>query len=270
VATEPNVSAIPPDSTQVPAIENELPAYRAISAQAISSLLFGVLSILSLASPMFLACAAIAVLLGILADRRIQRLPDVLTGRRFAHAGIVLGLVFGLGSFTAARVQDYLRSSSATRFAKRYVEILKNEPMENGLWYRRPPDGRKGKTPAQLLGELKAAAKDPQMVKMETGVFEQIKDRLAGAPGEDIHFERIETHGYEGLDEYAAILLELHGPGSKHYPDKQQYALLVVKARPAKGKYDWWVSELRFPYQPSTYKPAPKQVDDGHGHGHSH
>ena len=45
--------------------------------------------------------------------------------------------------------------------------------------------------------------------------------------------------------------------------------MVVMKADSTKGRYEWRVEELRYPYKPATYVPAAKAVDDGHGHSHS-
>jgi len=95
------------------AIENELPAYRAISPQAVVALICGLLAILSFANLYFLAFAAAAIGLGLLAERKIRRDPEIWTGRGLAHAGAALGLVFGLSAVTSEVVQGYLRSRSA-------------------------------------------------------------------------------------------------------------------------------------------------------------
>ena len=75
MALHPNVSPADPEATPRPAIENELPAYRAISPHAVVGLIAGVLAVISFASLYFLAFAVIAILLGIYADRRIRRSP---------------------------------------------------------------------------------------------------------------------------------------------------------------------------------------------------
>ena len=90
-------------------IENELPTYRAISPRAVFSLICGILALFSLAHPFFYVFAVLAVVLGLSADRNIQRYPDMLTGRGLAKAGAAMGLIFGLGVFTVTTVQGYHR-----------------------------------------------------------------------------------------------------------------------------------------------------------------
>ena len=92
MATDQKTSTLNMDSNRPDSpIENELPAYRAISTRAIFSLLFGSLAIFCFAHPIFYAIAALAVVLGVLAHRAIRQYPDMLTGHGLANAGIALG-----------------------------------------------------------------------------------------------------------------------------------------------------------------------------------
>ena len=144
MAIDPNVTRTNPESKPASAIENEIPAYRAISPLAITSLILGALSILSFAHWFFLSFAVAAVVLGFLADRKIGRFSDVLTGRGFAQAGIGLGLIFGLAAVTTSAVQGYLRTSAATRFATAYAQVLQDKSLEDALWYQAPPEAAEG------------------------------------------------------------------------------------------------------------------------------
>jgi hypothetical protein len=270
MALDPNVTPTAPQSapTRGSAIENEIPTYRAISPQAVLALVFGVLALFSVTHLIFLVFALAAVVTGALADRKIQRLSDVLTGRRLARAGIALGLVFGLGAPTTWLVQIQIRQAEATKFAKRFTEILKNGSAEEAFWYKQPPALRKGKTPQEIIAEITKGSRDPRMLDRDLAPFRAIKSRLTAAKGEEIHFEKVERHDSEGFDSHAAALLELHGPGSKDFPETEQHALVVMKGSCRNGKMEWWVEGLRFPYTPSTYTAPVKPVDDGHGHAH--
>lgn len=269
MAIDQNVVRSSSDSSRASAIENELTAYRAISAQAVFSLLFGVASILCVANSLFFIAAILAVILGALADRKIQRFPDLLTGKGYAQAGIGLGLVFGLGSLTYNYVQDYIRTASATKFAKDYVEILKYKPVEDLLWLKMPPEARKTKSAAKMMEEMRKEAKNNQALSVYTGIFDQVKTRLASSKDEDVHFSKIELTGEQGLEAFATALIEFHGPGDKKEFPAQQYGLLVIQGKSVKGKIGWYVQRFDFPYTPSTFKPEPKKAaGDGHGHAH--
>ena len=138
-----------------PAIENEIPTYRAISRQAIFSVACGALSVCSFAHPAFYLFSVLAVGLGILAQRAIRRYPDMLTGAGLANAGITLGLVFGLISGTVSTVQYFVRKRQAEEFARKYAEVLKSPNEGDVLWYGTHPDLRKEKTGAQLCKSMR-------------------------------------------------------------------------------------------------------------------
>jgi Domain of unknown function (DUF4190) len=267
VAIDPNVTRTNPESGAASPIENEIPAYRAISPLAITSLILGALSILSFAHWFFLSFAVAALGLGFLADRKINRFSDVLTGRGFAHAGIGLGLIFGLASVTTSAVQGYLRSSAATRFATAYAQVLQDKSMEDALWYQAPPEERKKKTPGQIAKEMREGMPDPAAFEMQTGPLRKLKSRLEKDKDTKLRFSKLESHGVDGLTTFAAALLELTEPDAKH-AHGDEFAMVLLKADNTKGRFEWRVDEFQYPYKPSSFVPAPEPVDDGHGHAH--
>jgi len=267
VAIDPNVTRTDVESRAASPIENEIPAYRAISPLAITSLILGALSILSFAHWFFLGFAALAIVLGFLADRKIGRFSDVLTGRGLAQAGIGLGLIFGLASVTTAAVQGYLRSSAATRFATAYAQVLQDKPVEEALWYQVPPEERKTKTPGQVAKEMREGTPDPGAFEMQTGALRQLKDRLEKDKDTKVRFSKLESHGVDGLTAFATALLELTEPDAKH-DHGEEFALVLLKSDNTKGRFEWRVDEFQFPYKPASFVPASKPVDDGHGHAH--
>lgn len=268
MALESQTSPAPSATDVQPVIENEIPAYRAISRLAVLSLVLGVLSVFCFADLTFLVAAVAAVVTGYLAERRIQRLPEILTGRGLAQAGLALGLIFGLAALTTDQVQSFLRKRDATRFANLYIGVLKKGSFDDCLWYRVPPSVRKNMSPADAVAQMQKSARDPSMMENQVGPIRAIKDRLASDPKETLTFSSIEQQGLEGLDPYALAVLRLAGPGSKRFPNKEEFALLVLKGNRDGNKLDWWIENFEYPYKPKTHVMATKPVDDGHGHGH--
>jgi hypothetical protein len=266
VALDQNLTPAPGTSGSS-AIDNEIASYRAINPHAVISLILGILSLLTFTNLSFLLLAATAVVFGVYANRRIRRDPEIWTGRGMAQAGIALGITFGLAAVTQTQVQSFLRSQSATRFAKYYAGLLKEGKKEEAVWYTVNPTYREGKSASEVYAEV-AGRNDPRMTESQAAIIKKIQDRLASGPKEDIHFVKLEDHGVEGLATYALALLELHGPGSKEYPEKEEFALLVLKSQNKGGKVEWWLDSTQYPYVPSSYAPAAKPVDDGHGHAH--
>ena len=78
-ATEPADAAV---------IDNELPAYRAISPGSIVSVVLGIASVFCFTDLWFLLVVAAAIAIGLLSLRKIRRLPEVLTGAAYARTGI--------------------------------------------------------------------------------------------------------------------------------------------------------------------------------------
>jgi len=267
VSIEQKPVSLPTETTAVSAIENEIPTYRAISPHAVVSLVCGVLAVLSFAHWSFLAFAAAAVVLGVVADRRIQRLSDVLTGRGIAQAGIALGLIFGLASFTTTAVQDWIRVRESSKFAKHYANVLKDGTFEEAIWFGQVPFRREGKTPKELYDEIVKSKLDPTMLDMEQEQLKNLKKEVS-ENGADLDFLRIETHGNEKLTSYASALFAVHPAAGKPSHEDERFALVVIKGVTEKNKPEWWVESVIFPYKPASYTPPIAKADDGHGHAH--
>ena len=45
---------------------------------------------------------------------------------------------------------DVLINIDASRFARKYVEVIKDQPVSAALWYQQPPDYRKTKKPDEI------------------------------------------------------------------------------------------------------------------------
>jgi hypothetical protein len=229
------------------------------------SLIVGILAVLSYAHPFFLLFAATAVVLGVLSDRKIQRLPDVLTGRGLAQAGIALGLVFGSTALTISTVQSMLLTREAGKFARKYEGVLAKGSYDESLWWSQAPLTRKDKTPAQLVSEMNKSGKDKPMFDMHYADLRSLKDAVA-APGSEVHFQRIERQGDDGSNAYASAVYEVHLPKPKPPAESVSHALAILKGTKTAGRYEWWVEQVQFPYRPNTYVEPAKPVDDGHGH----
>lgn len=268
-STSPQVGSEAVAASDVaPAIENEFPTYRAISPLAIASLVLGILSVLSFADSMFLLVALAAVVVGVYADWKIKQVPEVLTGRKLASAGVALGLIFGLGSFTVDRVDTTIRRTEAQKFARMYIDALKTRSMSECLWYRMRPAGRANMKPEDAVPMLQESARDSGMFETQTQPIRLIKERIS-KPGQTITLHGLEGDGMDGLNPYAQVLLRLAGPATKEFPDTEQFALLVLKGEKGKNGIAWWIDDFQFPYKLNTHVMQEKPIDDGHGHtGH--
>jgi hypothetical protein len=62
------------------------------------------------------------------------------------------------------------------------------------------------------------------------------------------------------------LLYELHAAAGKSLPEDERYAMVLVRGTFEKGRYEWWVDQISYPYKPSSYTPPVQPVDE-HGHG---
>ncbi len=154
-------------------IENEIPTYRAISPMAIFSFMMGLLSLVTFASSYFLIAGVVAILAGVIAQRRIRRMPDALTGRGLAQAGIAMALVFCLSAVTFTYVKALKVQTDAARFAQTYVNVLSQKNLPDAYWYKLLPSQRMGKSPKKALDDFRESipTDDPMLFDMELGPF---------------------------------------------------------------------------------------------------
>lgn len=274
------------------AFENEIPTYRAVSAAALASAICGLLSGLAFVSYWWLLLSVFAIVLGAVGIWRIRSMPDTLTGRGFAHAGLAMGLIFGVTSFAYDVYSMSVLKTQAFAFGTNVIKTFNNAKAKTPfdpsdiLWWMMPPHMRKGKVPEDARPEIAQLVKDS--VKVRT--IEDQLQMMASFAGKEqpIEILAIEDAFYSERDAYATLLLKVGGgrdhshdaemepplkPGEvRHEPigANPDLALLVVHGMVDGQTFGWYVEQLQYPYTPKSFKVTPKKpvVDDGHGHAH--
>lgn len=268
------------------AIENEIPTYRAVSTRAIFAVLCGFMAALSFAHPAFYLFAAAAVVLGLSADRAIQRYPDVLTGQGLARAGVALGMIFGLSIFTITSVQEFLARREAGAFAREYAKMVKGGSLADLYWIGLPPLNRTQVTPEEHLKQIQEQKQEAAMTDMKYAGLRKLTQDVHGSPQGSITFNAIENLGREDLVVVAIALFDVQAGAPPHEHKEGEadhahdepagprsgHAMAVIKGTVPEGKsaYEWWVDDVQYPYIPKTaaLPETVKAVDDGHGHAH--
>lgn len=265
---ESSSDATEPKPTERSAIENQIPTYRAVSTMAVFALICGALAFFSFTSPVFYIFAVLAVVLGIAADRSIQRRPDMLTGRGLARAGAAMGLIFGLSIATITTVQTYLIKREAGSFAAHYATMLKESTLADLYFVGLPPAARASTTPEENFAKMTAEREEAAMSEMRYGPLKKLSEFLKAAPDHAISFVEIEGLGSEDLIPVALAVYKVEDVGDKDH--ESEFAMAVLKGTVPEGKrgYEWWVDDVRYPYQPKSYVAPVKAADDGHGHAH--
>lgn len=245
-----------PLAADLPVIENEVPAYRALSRAAIASLVFGMASIFSFVSIYFVALGVLAIAFGVAAQRNIRRLPDVLTGSRMANAGTGLGLMFSLAALTIAGVQLWIVDRDSARFMREYVDALKSGVVDRPLYFENHPEGRKGKSPEEMAKSVRDSMRAQSMFDSQTQPIRDIQRRLASSPGQTIEVARRIGYEVSGMDVYTKYLLTLKGPKNQDFPEETQYATVVLQGFPHGRTYAWQVRGIKFPVTQDEFRPT--------------
>ncbi len=275
------------------AFGNEIPTYRAVSAPALASAICGLLSGLAFVSYWWLFLSALAILFGAVGIWRVRSMPDTLTGRNFAHAGLAMGIIFGVSSFGYDLYSMYSLRTQSRAFAVNVVRTFNKAksktPVDTAeiMWWMMPPHMRKGKVPEDARAEIAQIAKDSVKVRL---IEDQIR-MMADFAGKDqpIEIVTVEDAFYSERDAYATVLLKVgggrdhshdadieasHKPGeARHEPigANPDHALIVVHGMVDGQTFGWYVEQLQYPYTPASIKAVPKKAaveDDGHGHAH--
>ena len=205
MAIDPNVTRTNPESNPASAIENEIPAYRAISPLAIYSLILGALSILSFAPlvlPEFRRGRGVARLPGRSEDRPLLRRLDgtrIRTGGDRARADLRPGVGDDHGG---PGVPQDERGHPLRRRPTRRSSRTSRWRMPSGI--RPLPSDRKKKTGDQIAKEMKEGMPDPDAFEMQTWSLRQLKTRLEKDKDTKLRFSKIESHGVDGLTTFAA------------------------------------------------------------------
>ena len=214
-------------------------------------------------------------------------MPDVLTGRSFAHAGIAMGLCFGLASIGYGLWAHYSMKSSAMEFARKFSatldEVNQARPINTAdvLWFMIEPEVANTLTPAEAPVRFAEMLKGSDQAR---SIEQMIRQMLTFAgQGIPIVPKEVENLFVQDGSGYASVLLRVGEPGHAHgkmpatreeggamMGEGPDHALIFLKGSQAGQNYRWYVKQVQYPYQPKTFTPEPVStpVDDGHGHAH--
>ncbi len=104
--------------------------YRPVCGTAVVSLVLGVLSFLSLVTPVGWGAALLGAVFGVVSLRRIAASEPRMIGRSLAVTGVLLAAFFGCAGLARWVTMDRLLSRQAERFGLDWFEALRNDqPM---------------------------------------------------------------------------------------------------------------------------------------------
>ena len=229
-------------------IDNEIPAYRALTPLAVLSLVFGIVSVLTFTELGFSLFGVAGILFGVLAHRKIRAFPELYTGDKLANAGIAVSLMFVLCAWTITLMQGWMITRAADKFGEQYVKAIKSGSFDELAYYQATPDQRKGKTAQKVASEMMEgvrAQREFEMIHVGlTHLFERVKtakDQLK------IDYEGVTNHASDGLQVKAIQRFAVTGPVTKDFPEATQYAGVFITGLPKNNEYEWFVTSVDFP-----------------------
>jgi hypothetical protein len=180
-------------STSEPAFHaddaDEVAEYRNVSALAIVGLVFGLMSPLCFASPLFMAIPLFGVAISVLALRRIAASDGALVGRWAAIAGLVLAVLSASAAISREQIISTIRTRQAAALGRDWLELLLQGDTEKAFRLtvagnRRSPQPPEPMAPAPtktpydeflehpIIPQLAAAGANSQVRYLETLSFE--------------------------------------------------------------------------------------------------
>jgi hypothetical protein len=98
--------------------------YRTLSGLAIASLVFGLVSPVCFAAPVFLAIPLFGTALSLVALRRIAASDGALAGNWAAATGLALCIVSAAATVSYAQVTRFLHTSQARQLGQKWIELI--------------------------------------------------------------------------------------------------------------------------------------------------
>jgi hypothetical protein len=227
----------------------ELAAYRALSAQAVVGLLFGLLAPLALVDPLLWWIPMLGVLLSALAIRRIKR-NDSLTGRKMATAGLVLSLLFGAAAPSDWLLYRRIVRNEARQFSWLWFEFLKQDEPQKAHQLTLAPAVR------QMLDHRLWAfyRNDPKLRQALEGYVQAplVRTLLALGPKAQVRF--FDTAGQtrqddnDVVDELFAVTYEEDGENKSFF-----VAIQAVRHKLATGEASWRITQAEGGVRPQGW-----------------
>jgi hypothetical protein len=112
---------------------DEVPNYRTLSVLAMVSLLFGLVSPVCLAAPVFLAIPLFGTALSFVALQRIAASDGALAGKWAAATGLALCVASASVTLTHAQVTRFLHTRQAKELGNRWVQLLVSGQTEEAF-----------------------------------------------------------------------------------------------------------------------------------------
>ena len=217
-------------------------SYRAISRFAPLSVVFGVASSLALIHPLLWLTPLVTVILAVIGLRQIAGNPE-LAGRKAILFGLVCGCFFGTLAPVHVLTHNYLLSREARRVATDWLELIRQDRMQEAHQWMLEPSQRKGSfLPLQEHSESKPPADESLNRFLSDTSVESFRDKIANS---SLHFDGRED--FSVLDE-ASFVVHRFVVRSESSDTTSEWTFQVTVKRTinrSTGKAYWTVEQVR-------------------------
>ena len=132
------------------AVEDDLVQYRAVSGLAIAGLLLGLLTPLALIHPLLCLLALFAAIVNLLALRQIAEASPAPVGKRAAHIGLALSLIFGISTPIELTLHRRALRAESSEIAAEWFNALRENRPELAHHLRQYPTTSASRTQSSL------------------------------------------------------------------------------------------------------------------------
>jgi hypothetical protein len=132
-----------PPTASADHVDRELVEYGPISGWALAALLLGILSGAAIAGPILWFVPVVALVVSLIALKKIRASDRQLSGWHVALLGLLLAIFFGIAGPARTISRIYLLQTRAARFADKFVELLQQHQQLLAFQITLPSGSRK-------------------------------------------------------------------------------------------------------------------------------
>ena len=217
---------------------DDLPSYRALSALAVIAVILGLASALAILSPALWILPLAALVVAVVALRRIATADPPMVGRKAALLGLFLGVFWGVAGVTTHFSQQWIVRTQAQAVAQQWFQYM-----------------LRGQTPQAHQLTLAPGRRDLRVDELNTvyASTPALEERLEGFlaqpgpaavlrfdPSSEVRYIATEDQHRSSENDYVLMAYELAQPG----PSKATQRMVVEMRRYPGEEGGWVVQEV--------------------------
>ncbi len=221
----------------------ELASYRAISPTALLGLVLGFASFAALGHPVLWALPPVAMVVNLLALRRIDHHPTEFTGRNLALAGLMLSLT--LGAAAPTRYLTHLEGSRmmARRAIQTWFSRTRSHQLPQALEMMRQPNAR---MPEDEVDSYYGDEPEGQRAIRALGGDPVVQAVEALGDGARLRYVGTESQQSSPNTEWIKMRFDVVDGDSDNSPLFKLRCALERNAKGSKHEYDWQLKRVEF------------------------